>query len=50
MRKLEVRLDWGDEQRVVGTLAEQQRRIYFEYDAGFLGSAPRTRPASELRR
>jgi serine/threonine-protein kinase HipA len=39
MRKLEVRLDWGDEQRVVGTLAEQDRRIYFEFDAGFLESA-----------
>lgn len=38
MRKLEVRLDWGDEQRVVGTLAEHERRIYFEYDARFLGS------------
>jgi len=39
MRKLEVRLDWGDEQRVVGTLAEQHRRIYFEYDVAFLDSA-----------
>lgn len=36
MRRLEVRLDWGDEQVVVGTLAEQERRIYFEYDAAFL--------------
>ncbi|MEX0893810.1 MAG: HipA N-terminal domain-containing protein, partial [Gemmatimonadota bacterium] len=36
MRKLEVRLDWGHEQVVVGTLAEQERRIYFEYDAAFL--------------
>jgi len=36
MRKLEVRLDWGDQQVVVGTLAEQERRIYFEYAAAFL--------------
>jgi serine/threonine-protein kinase HipA len=38
MRKLEVRLDWGDEQVLVGTLAEQKGRIYFEYDAAFLES------------
>lgn len=36
MRKLEVRLDWGDEQAVVGTLAERDRRVYFEYDPVFL--------------
>jgi len=36
MRKLEVRLDWGDQQVVVGTLAEHERRIYFEYAAAFL--------------
>jgi serine/threonine-protein kinase HipA len=36
MRKLEVRLDWGDEQVVVGTLGEQDRRVYFEYDRAFL--------------
>lgn len=36
MRRLEVRLGWGPEDVVVGTLAEQQRRIYFEYDASFL--------------
>jgi serine/threonine-protein kinase HipA len=36
MRKLEVRLDWGDEEILVGTLAEQERGLYFEYDAGFL--------------
>lgn len=36
----EVRLDWGDEEIVVGTLAEQDRRIYFEYAASFL-DAPR---------
>lgn len=39
MRTLEVRLDWGVEQSVVGTLAEEERRIYFEYDAAFLKSA-----------
>lgn len=36
MRRIEVRLDWGDEQLLVGTLAELERRLYFEYDAGFL--------------
>jgi serine/threonine-protein kinase HipA len=36
MRKLEVRLDWGDEQVVVGTLAEQERVLYFEYDSTFV--------------
>lgn len=36
MRKLEVRLDWGDEQVLVGTLAEQERVIYFEYDDAFI--------------
>ena len=36
MRKLEVRLDWGDEQVVVGRLAEQERRVYFEYDGTFV--------------
>jgi serine/threonine-protein kinase HipA len=39
MQKLEVRFEWGDGQRVVGTLAAQGRRIYFEYDAAFLASA-----------
>lgn len=38
MRRVEVRLDRGDEQLVVGTLAEQERRIYFEYAADFLRS------------
>ncbi|MBA2669615.1 MAG: type II toxin-antitoxin system HipA family toxin [Gemmatimonadetes bacterium] len=38
MRKLEVRLDWGDEQVVVGTLAEQDRRVYFEYDSALLAT------------
>ncbi len=36
MRKLEVRLDWGDERVVVGTLAERDRRIYFEYAQDFI--------------
>ncbi|HEX6370922.1 MAG TPA: type II toxin-antitoxin system HipA family toxin [Longimicrobium sp.] len=36
MRTLEVRLDWGDRQTVVGTLAEQGRGVYFEYAASFL--------------
>jgi len=36
MRKLHVRLDWGDEQTVVGTLAERDRRIYFEYAPDFV--------------
>jgi len=39
MRKLTVRLHRSAHDRVtVGTLAEQDRRIYFEYDAIFLGS------------
>jgi serine/threonine-protein kinase HipA len=36
MRKLEVRLDWGDEQVVVGTLAEHEKVLYFEYDSAFI--------------
>jgi serine/threonine-protein kinase HipA len=36
MRTLEVRLSWGDEQVVVGTLAEHDRRIYFEYARAFI--------------
>lgn len=36
MRKLEVRLDWGDERALVGTLAERDRRIYFEYAQEFI--------------
>jgi serine/threonine-protein kinase HipA len=39
VRTLEVRLDWGDEEIVVGTLAEKDRSIYFEYAASFLASA-----------
>lgn len=38
MRTLEVRLDWGDRQQVVGTLAEQGRGVYFEYAASFLAA------------
>lgn len=38
MRTLEVRLDWGDREVVVGTLAEEGRRIYFEYAPSFLAS------------
>ncbi len=38
MRTIEVRLDWGDRQTVVGTLAEQGRGVYFEYAASFLES------------
>lgn len=38
MRRLEVRLDWGDEQVVVGTLAEQDRRVFFEYNSAFLAA------------
>lgn len=38
MRKLPVRLHQTRGDAVtVGTLAEQDRRIYFEYDAAFLG-------------
>lgn len=36
MRRLEVLLDWGDEPTRVGTLAERDRRIYFEYAASFI--------------
>lgn len=36
MQRLEVKLDWGDGQVVVGTLAERERRVYFEYDSTFL--------------
>ena len=36
MRRLEVDLDWGSERRHVGTLAETERRIYFEYSREFL--------------
>jgi len=38
MRTLEVRLDWGDSQVVVGRLAEQQRRVYFEYGGAFVAA------------
>lgn len=36
MRRLEVLLDWDDEPTRVGTLAERDRRIYFEYAASFI--------------
>jgi serine/threonine-protein kinase HipA len=36
MRKLEVRLTWGASEVRVGTLAQHERRILFEYDAAFL--------------
>ena len=36
MRRLEVLLDWGDEPIRVGTLAEHDRRIYFEYATSFI--------------
>jgi len=36
MRRLEVRLDWGDEQVLIGILAEQERVLYFEYDSAFI--------------
>ncbi|MDA1095683.1 MAG: type II toxin-antitoxin system HipA family toxin [Chloroflexi bacterium] len=38
MRRLEVRLTLGDEPVVAGTLAEQDRRLYFEYDRAFLAA------------
>jgi serine/threonine-protein kinase HipA len=37
MRRLEVRLHWSDDdERVVGTLGEQGRRVFFEYAPSFL--------------
>ncbi|HEX8244179.1 MAG TPA: type II toxin-antitoxin system HipA family toxin [Longimicrobium sp.] len=36
MRTLEVRLDGGERQTTVGTLAEEGRRIFFEYAPSFL--------------
>src|SRR5680860_852784 len=36
MRRLEVRLSWGPNEVPVGTLAEEGRRIFFEYDESFL--------------
>ena len=44
MRRLEVRLECGGEVRVVGTLAELERRTYFEYDAAFLESGLQISP------
>ena len=39
MRRLEVRLDWGNQAIRVGTIGEQDRRVYFEYDAALLGDS-----------
>ena len=39
MRKLDVRLEWGDEQVMVGTLAEQERVLYFEYNSAFIAES-----------
>jgi len=36
MRRLDVLLDWGNEKLLVGTLAERDRSILFEYDGEFL--------------
>jgi len=36
MRRLEVRLDDGESAVAVGTLAERERRVFFEYDAEFV--------------
>jgi serine/threonine-protein kinase HipA len=36
MRKLEVHLSWGRTESHVGTLAEENRRIFFEYSDAFL--------------
>jgi serine/threonine-protein kinase HipA len=36
MQRVEVRLDWGREEVQVGTLAQEDRRIYFEYSHDFL--------------
>jgi len=39
LKKLEVRLRFGPgDERVVGTLAERERRVYFEYADGFLAT------------
>jgi serine/threonine-protein kinase HipA len=38
VRTLEVRLDWGGREVVVGTLAEDDRRVYFEYAPSFLAA------------
>jgi serine/threonine-protein kinase HipA len=36
MRRLEVRLSWGDEDVPVGSLATRSHTVYFEYAASFL--------------
>jgi serine/threonine-protein kinase HipA len=44
MRKLEVRLQLGAEPVTVGTLAERERRIFFEYAPSFLRSGLQLSP------
>jgi serine/threonine-protein kinase HipA len=45
IRKLEVQLSFAPGQgTVVGTLAHVERRIWFEYDPGFLASGPEISP------
>jgi serine/threonine-protein kinase HipA len=44
MRKLDVRLQLGGEPVTVGTLAERERRIFFEYAEGFLRSGLQISP------
>jgi hypothetical protein len=41
VRELRVLLRfWEQDVRPVGTLAEERRRVWFEYDAGFAGGRP----------
>lgn len=44
MRKLEVRLELGGDAATVGTLAERERRIFFEYAPDFLRSGVQLSP------
>ncbi|MFL5541210.1 MAG: HipA N-terminal domain-containing protein, partial [Longimicrobiaceae bacterium] len=44
MRKLEVRLQLGGDAVTVGTLAERERRIFFEYAKDFLRSGLQLSP------
>jgi hypothetical protein len=52
MRKPEARLDWGDEQLLLGALAEQERVFYFEYDSAFIAKPlpPRDHERAEKER
>ena len=52
MRKLDVRLDWGDEEVLVGTLTGQERILYFEYDGAFIAKPlhPRDHERAEKER